>query len=204
MLLFAGSSPRASNGSDLSGPSRLLVEARAAAQSGDVIFKDGGGVWGTLAARFSHNDDGYGHVGVVSLDGDGLLFVIHAGGDPVSGEGRVQWSAFDQFLGASEAAALYRPAVETEAADAALAYLAAAAARNAPFDAAFSLDTEDALYCTELVWRAFSSAAGEDIVPEKSRRSGKTYLAIDDLQGSHWLQPVWSLRVESAAKASGD
>lgn len=160
-------------------------------------------MWGALAARFSDNGDGYGHVGVVSLDADGGLFVIHAGGDPISGDGRVQWSAFDGFIGSSKAAALYRPAVDAAAADTALAYLAAAAARGAPFDAAFSLDTEDALYCTELVWRAFSSAAGEDIVPAKSRRSGKTYVAIDDLQESRWLEPVWSSR-GSAQPAAGD
>ncbi len=183
--------------------SRLVEEARAAAKPGDVLFKDGGGVWGTLAAHFSDNDDGYGHVGVVVLAEDGALSVIHAGGDPVGGNGRVQVSEFNEFLGASEAAAIYRPSVSEGETTAALSYLAAAVARSAPFDSAFSLDTEEALYCTELVWRAFSLATGEDVVPEKSRRSGKTYVAIDDLQDSDWLEQVWSYREQGTGVAVG-
>jgi hypothetical protein len=204
VVLLWNSVPRAGEPEGSVARTRLVDEARSSARPGDVIFKDGGGVWGRLAASFSANGDGYGHVGVVTLDAAGGLSVIHAGGDPVSGDGRVQSSGLEHFLGASKAAALYRPRVEGEEAEFALAYLAAAVDRAAPFDSAFSLDTEEALYCTELVWRAFSAAAGEDIVPDKSRRSGKAYVAIDDLQESAWLEPVWSFSVKNAGASASD
>lgn len=173
----------------------MIDEARSAALPGDVIFKKGDGLWGRLAARFSDNDDGYGHVGIVDQR-DGELVVIHAGGDPATRNGRVQESRFSDFLGAARAAALYRPLLDEKGAGAELDYALAAVRRNAPFDAAFSLDTEEALYCTELVWRALSAGLGEDAAPEKSERGGKVYVAIDDLQESRFLQPVWRSRAE--------
>jgi hypothetical protein len=172
-------------------PLELIAGARAAALPGDVLFKKGRGFWGSLAARFSDNADGYGHVGLVARGADGALIVIHAGGDPVTRDGRVQKTGFDDFLGSSMAAALYRPHQDDVNAAAALAYAERAVARNAPFDADFSLDTEHALYCTELIWRALSAALDEDAIPEKSKRSGKVYIALDDLQESVWLEEVW-------------
>jgi hypothetical protein len=173
---------------------RMIGEASAAARPGDVLFKSGGGLWGKLAANFSHTDKTYGHVGVVARNADGALVVIHAGGDPVSGEGRVKTDALEHFLGASNKAALYRPLLAEAELEGFIAYAQAAAGRAAPFDTAFSLDTEDALYCTELVWRAFFAAAAADAVPDKSERSGKTYVALDDLQGSAMLDEVWLWR----------
>ena len=172
----------------------MIGEAGDAAQPGDVLFKSGGGLWGRLAANFSETDKSYGHVGVVARDAQGALIVIHAGGDPVSGEGRVMTDAFEHFLGASDRAALYRPRLAGDERDGFIAYAKAAAERSAPFDTAFSLDTEDALYCTEMVWRAFLAAANADAVPDKSARSGKVYVALDDLQKSALLDEVWQAR----------
>lgn len=171
----------------------LSARAFAAARPGDVLFKDGGGFWGGLAARFSSNDDGYGHVGIVAAADDGGLVVIHAGGDPVSQDGRVQKTPFDSFIGASRAIGLYRPALDEAALSRALDYAERAAVRAAPFDAAFSLETEDALYCTELIWRALTAGAGEDAAPNKSMRAGKVYIALDDLQASPVLLPMLRL-----------
>lgn len=171
---------------------RDLVEAaRAEARAGDVLFKSGDGFWGVMAARFSRENEGFGHVGLVVAGEDGALAVIHAGGDPLAGDGRVQRARLDDFLRRSTSAALYRPRLDEAALALALAYAEAALARNAPFDAAFSLDTDDALYCTELVWRALTVAAGEDAAPRKTERAGRQFVAIDDLQASPLLERRW-------------
>ncbi len=180
-------------------PQELLEQALAAARPGDALFKDGAGLWGRLAAQFSENRDGFGHLGLVARDGNGRLIVIHAGGDPVSGEGRVQETLLADFLAQSRAAALYRPRISAAASGEALAYAAEAVRRNTPFDTAFDLGTEDRLYCTELVWRALSTALGADAVPEKSRRSGRVFIALDDVQESPWLEPVWRFGGAAAA-----
>lgn len=42
-----------------------------------------------------------------------------------------------------------------------------------PFDAAFSLESDDALYCTELIWRIYTAATGRDLTPSKHHILGK-------------------------------
>lgn len=169
----------------------LVEEARAEARAGDVLFKSGDGFWGVMAARFSRENQGFGHVGLVVAGKDGALAVIHAGGDPMAGDGRVQAASLDDFLRRSTSAALYRPLLDEPALALVLAYAEGALARGAPFDAAFSLDTEEALYCTELVWRALTAAAGEDAAPRKTERVGRLFVAIDDLQASPLLERRW-------------
>lgn len=171
------------------------------ARAGDVVFKSEGGLWGRIADSFSARGEGFGHVGLVATDAAGALVVIHAGGDPVSRAGRVQATAFADFLKASKMAALYRPALDEAGLAAALAYAADAVRRAAPFDSDFSLETADRLYCTEFVWRALSAGLGDDAVPERSMRAGKAYVALDDLQRSPQLALAW--RSAPAEEQSG-
>lgn len=159
-----------------------------AAAPGDILFKSAaGGFWGNLAGAFSENDGRFGHVGIVARSGAGALTVIHAGGDPVSREGRVRADPIGHFLEGVSAAALYRPGTAGMDLAPMLVYADAAAARGAPFDRVFSLASEDRLYCTELVWRALSEAALGDAVPHKSVRAGRAYISLEDLQNSPFL-----------------
>jgi hypothetical protein len=169
----------------------MIEHARAQARPGDVLFKSGAGFWGRMAKRFSEEDKSFGHVGVVVNDEKGDIAIVHAGGNPLSPAGKVQKSEYDEFLRASEEVALYRPKTDGEGIEKLIAYLTNKMNLNAPFDKDFSLVTDDELYCTELVWRALSAAVGEDAVPEKTKRAGRLYIAIDDLQASPWLEPVW-------------
>lgn len=161
------------------------------AAPGDVLFKSSaGGFWGNMASAFSAGDDRFGHVGIVARTGTGALTVIHAGGDPVSREGRVRADPIVLFLSGVEAAALYRPDAEQAVLTSMLAYAEAAADRAAPFDRQFSLTSEDRLYCTELVWRALGAAGAGDAVPQKSVRAGRVYISLADLQASPALRLV--------------
>ena len=170
-------------------PGVIIADIALQARPGDVLFKsDAGGFWGNMARAFSKTDDRYGHVGVVVGSPSGGHHVIHAGGDPVSREGRVRSDPLRTFLEGVEDAALYRPAADATAAS--LAYLKAAAGRGAPFDRQFSLETEDRLYCTELVWRALSRAVADDAVPDKSVRAGRVYISLEDLQKSPFLREI--------------
>jgi uncharacterized protein YycO len=177
----------------------LAGEALTAARPGDALFKRASGFWGRLAASFSDNSDGYGHVGIVAADAAGRLVVIHAGGDPATRNGRVQATPLADFLYGAKGAAIYRLRAGAENARAALDYAEAAVRRGAAFDAAFDLATEDSLYCTELVWRALAAALGEDPVPTKSARGGRVYVGLDDLQESPFLVEAWRFRPEAPA-----
>ncbi len=172
-------------------PPAFVGAALAAARPGDVLFKAEPMFWARLAARFNADGEGFGHVGIVADGGDGALIVIHAGGDPARADGRVQEADFAVFLRSASEAALYRPQADETGVGVLIAYAAARAAQEAPFDRRFSLASADALYCTELVWRALSLAVGRDPVPEKTMRGADAYIALDDLAESPDLVPVW-------------
>ncbi len=163
----------------------------AAAAPGDVLFKsDAGGFWGNAARAFSAGDDRFGHVGIIVKTSAGALSVVHAGGDPVSREGRVRADPIDAFLAGVETAALYRPDADPRGLARMIAYAQATAARGAPFDRQFSLTSEDRLYCTELVWRALAAAGAGDAAAQKSVRAGRIYISLEDLQTSPALRLI--------------
>ncbi len=161
----------------------------AAAQPGDLVFRRSGGMWAEAAAAFSHRDRRFSHVGIVAQHGRALV-VVHAAGDPVSRDARVRAEPFEDFLASSTDAALYRvdrvlPA-RNRIAGVALGY----AAERRPFDRDFSLAEGNALYCTELVWRAVRTATGLDLAPRKSMAMGRAYVALDDLFLHRAVVPV--------------
>lgn len=186
-----GSERSLSKGAATQEGSTLVAAAEAKARPGDILFKSGGRFWGRLGARFSSIDHTYGHVGIVVLTRDGTLGVIHAGGDPLSPEGRVLTDPLPFFLGASSAAALYRPRGSEDRISRLIDFAKEASDLAVPFDTSFSLASEDALYCTELVWRAFLYAGMGDPVPTKDTMAGKDYVALDSLQTSPLLDEVW-------------
>jgi uncharacterized protein YycO len=155
-----------------------------------VLFKSARGLWGALAAGFNADGEGFGHVGMIVETQEGALAVVHAGGDPATPSGRVQESSLDLFLADAKSAALYRPSLTEGEIVREVAFVRLEAERNTPFDRDFSLDTDDRLYCTELIWRALKAASGRDPVPQKSSRSGKTYISLDDLAASAALAEV--------------
>lgn len=158
-------------------------------EAGDVVFiAVDSAFWSRAASRFSAH--GFGHVGIAALDAGGHLLIVHAGGSPAAGDAPVLAVAAAEFAREANRIAVYRPHAEASrrvsAGRAALGFVEA----GAHFDAAFSLDTTDALYCSELVWRALSSALQRDVVPEKTWLLGLPGVSLADLEKSPALELV--------------
>lgn len=133
-------------------------------QTGDVLFRKGTG----MAGRVVGVADGgfpYTHAGIL-VRLKGIPCVVHSvPGEYPGGPDLVKVDPLSIFLAPdrASAAALYRlsaakPGQAEAAARAAMEFVW----RHVPFDADFDLKTEDKLYCTEMVLRAFQ-AAGVDL-----------------------------------------
>lgn len=159
-------------------------------RDGDVIFLSApDALWARLASRWSLPAYRHGHVGMVVLDRDGRPLVVHAGGDPTRRTAVVRAVKVDQFLHEATAATVFRmrhAAAARAAAREALGF----ARRAAPFDTEFSLHNGEKLYCTELVWRALSSALRRDVVPVKARAYARPVIRLSDLEASPDLRLV--------------
>ena len=176
-------------GPDAAGPVRdlpaVISPAGLAAVplvDGDLIFRAGRSLDSRLI-RFADDGSPYSHVGLIDRR-DGVPFVVHVEPDVDGGGGRVRREPLGDFLAASKSDgfAVYRltgdrTGVAAAALTAALGYQAA----GVTFDRDFDLETAGAMYCSELVWRAFL-AAGVD-------------LTHDQLDGTYPLGPRRAVRL---------
>jgi uncharacterized protein YycO len=153
-------------------------------QSGDIIFRNGNNPIGQVVATLDQQPTFY-HVGMVKII-DRQPFIIHASpasndqGNPT--QNMVIIESIEQFLGRDNASffMVYRlrtsqPAIPALAASAAYNYAQA----KIPFDPKFSLDTDDQLYCTELIWKAYGQA-GIDLIDGNFDR-----LALPPISGTY-------------------
>ena len=167
----------------------------AALRTGDLVFRAGRG-WRAGAVRAASGSS-LTHVGIVDRDIHGRISVIHA--DPPEGgrTGMVRRVPLAAFADPADADRVVAYRLD-EAPGVLISMVASArryAAQRVPFDDAFDLASPDAVYCTELVWRALAEA-GERLVPRLTRIDapvvGGTYMTPEDL-----------LHMERSGKAAG-
>jgi hypothetical protein len=168
--------------------SAMLDAISPIAQEGDLLFKGAStAVWTELAARWSTGDKRWGHVGIVTHVPETCcapILVVHADtGDGAPGEeiGEVRAVSLETFLSDVDQAGLYRLDMDGDARQRMVEWVDAQARARIPFDRGYSIESENNLYCTELVWRGMSIALRRDAIPDKSRSMGRTYIALSDL-----------------------
>lgn len=129
-------------------------------RSGDVVFRRGTGVEAKVVEAI--DGSGYTHVGILAGASPNWA-VIHVEPEEEGGRGRVEEIPLAEFASTRKAIAMMvlRPTMHTAAATAAIAY--ARKQIGKPFDAQYQYSSDDALYCTELVGKAYG-AAGEPIL----------------------------------------
>ncbi len=149
-------------------------------RAGDVVLRHGHGLWSRLFAQLNARDQRFSHAGVVILDAQRQWRVVHADVDDRTGSGRVRMESWHDFVDQTSQIALLRVGderVATGIVDAALAMHQELLA----FDLTFDLSRSDAVYCTELVWRALTLASGRDPLPVKPWVNGREVVLIENL-----------------------
>ena len=147
---------------------RIAVN-EAALRDGDVILLRTSSVRG-LFVRVTDNAGDFTHAGIVRRRG-GVVDVVHA--DPERGlDGnravrRVSLAAFANDARASDVAVFRLRDERNGAARAAAEWAGVQAQKAVPFDEHFNLEDSTALYCTELLWRAFGHAGIRVAVTER-------------------------------------
>lgn len=145
----------------LSGVSVMARQDMGRLRSGDLIFRRGRDAVSGMVLALDERLP-FSHVGVVEVEGN-RAWVIHA--TPAEGDekdGRVKREALEVFTDSerAEKIGVFRhPGISSESA----ARIVVNAKRylGRPFDAAFDLEHDGQVYCTELAWLAYRGAGVE-------------------------------------------
>lgn len=128
-------------------------------QNGDLIFRRGRSLE-SQAVLISDYNSRFSHVGIIYIDNK-IPYVIHAVPGEINGKPDfIKKEKLTDFLTPEKAAdfALYRSDFDIEKRDSAALNALAFFQKNLVFDSNYNLDTNDQLYCTELVMKAFEKA----------------------------------------------
>jgi hypothetical protein len=163
-------------------------------QSGDIIFRRGPSIESGVVMTMDHAN--FSHAGIVLRRHD-EIFVIHV----VTGEDGpdvTKIESIHDYLRSDRATAAIAYRIVDENPSLVAHAVAAAgefAERQVPFDSDFDLTSDRALYCTELVWRAYQKA-GLDLIDEPLEQPTTSFVKSpvlwpSVLLRSKRLKPVW-------------
>ena len=149
----------------------LLEHQTGALRSGDLVFRQGKSALSN-AVRTLDTGGTYSHVGIVARRGDAIDVLHVEPGRDVTHVESVKAEPLGNFLGGAQSWAVYRfdgldgpSALGERVVEIARDYVV----QKTRFDSAMSLDDDNELYCTELVWRALTGATGADLPLKESQ-----------------------------------
>lgn len=133
-------------------------------QTGDLLFRRTNGIGSIIADWFDKNGI-FSHVGIVYLEND-QAYVVNV---VPNGDKTVQVQRIQEFIREANALALYRPRPEIAPLAAQAAEYAAHKMEGLPYDIMLNDESDNAVYCTELVEKAFQ-AVGLKVIDEKPQK----------------------------------
>ena len=151
---------------------RLTKKELAMMRSGDIILRRGFGLVSASIATSLNEDFSVSHCGIVDVDSNGNVRVIHSVSSSLSDFDGLQDCTIEEFCKESKENSLMVVRFR-DTADVPLANLAKTAQtyldRKIPFDGVFDITQNDEMYCSEMVWSALKENYDYDIYPDKAK-----------------------------------
>ena len=151
---------------------RLTKKELAMMRSGDIILRRGFGLVSASIASSLNEAFSVSHCGIVDVDSNGNVRVIHSVSSSLSDFDGLQDCTIEEFCKESKENSLMVVRFR-DTADVPLANLSKTAQtyldRKIPFDGVFDITQNDEMYCSEMVWSALKENYDYDIYPDKSK-----------------------------------
>ncbi len=158
-------------------------------KSGDLVFRNGDSFMSDRIVALSPEEVELSHAGIIIREND-RLYVVHIIGDHFKNYVRkdslksfAENSLPDHFCVTRYTDSQARNSI----ARAALSYFE----QKRGFDYDMTLESEDELFCTELVWRAVLDATGKDVSPQKVPWRGKILIGFMPFFRGPYFEPVY-------------
>jgi len=167
---------------------RSLKIDESTLQSGDIILRDSKGFFSQTFKSFSLVDKCYSHSGVIVRDSiNNKLYVYHCVGGEENKTNKMKKDPIHVFCTpqSNYAFGIYRFNLPPAQMKGFIAQVKEYYKQKMEFDLKMKLETDNELYCTEMIYKSLKKATGEDFIP-LTQAFGATYIALDNL----YLNPI--------------
>lgn len=151
-------------------------------KTGDVVLRAGTGPFSYMLANLNQRDKTYSHCGIVVIE-DGYPFIYHCIGGEDNTDERLKRDSASFFLSPvrNMGVAAVRYNMEPNAIVQLTGIVHAYYKLRPVFDPKFDLATDNELYCSEFVYKAFTRAMNDNSYIPVSHGHGRVFVGIDDV-----------------------
>lgn len=192
ILLWMGGCSNSTDESEIT-PYKLNRDEKAQLRSGDLVFRKGRGMVSNMINAMQETDYQVSHCGIL-VERKERLQVVSAVSSEISEHSGVHGVPLDTFVKNSVPQSLIALRLKGESLQAGKRWANQArrlAKKEVPFDYSFSLESDDELYCTELIYQVLNSnGIGDEVVEPAQTDSGKQYVGFEAFLGNDRFKPI--------------
>ncbi len=157
----------------LDDPAFMIRQGESMLQEGDIVLRMNNDPFSTLIRNFSKTDKRYSHTGIVLFD-NGKPFIYHILTGDENPDGKIRKDAMEVFCDPrnNSEAGIFRFAFHPEELDSVRTIIHRWAASPVLFDMNFDSDTDDRMYCTEMISKLLLHATSGRIRVKSTVLSG--------------------------------
>lgn len=165
--------------SAIQSPYMLSTEEYALLKEGDIVMRRGHGFVSAVINELFQTGYNLSHCAVIAEE-NGKKNVIHTVSSELSGKDGVQQEPLEQFVKESVRGTFIAVRLKKKGFDATLplSYVRNYLKQRVPFDDKFDLNDSSRLYCTELIYRAYLNAYGEDLFTSRFQTDHPDFLSL--------------------------
>lgn len=159
-----------------------IDSARQLLRDGDIITRTGIDFTSQSLRQFCRNDNTYSHCGIVSIE-QNQAFVYHALGGEINPDQKLKKEPLSDFCDALDnlGFGIFRFPLTNHQKQLLHQQLQFQYKAGLPFDMAFDLQSDTAMYCTEFVYKTLQRATDQTLLFTSSFVNNMEYMAADHI-----------------------
>lgn len=160
-------------------------------RTGDLLVRRGDDMTSYMLSQLNLKDKTYSHCGLVVVE-NGYPFVYHSIGGEDNPDQALRRDSAQLWCSPANnhAFAAFRYTLADSINDKLVKSVRDFYMEQRKFDMSFDLDTDDRLYCSEMIYKAIEQATGGNSFIGQSNNYGRAFVGIDDLYRVAGAQPV--------------
>ncbi len=173
--------------------SKLMLPQTECLRSGDLIFRHGIGFISNALKQFNLKDQRFSHVGLLHIE-RGEVFVYHCIGGEGNANNKLRKERLKNFCASKNAGAfgIFRADLNCQSLNGIDSLASAYYQAGLEFDTHFDLQSDDKMYCTELIYKIYEQVLKEDNFVPLTSISGKSYVSCDNIFLRKQVREVYS------------